>query len=622
MKLTLNFLNKTDQNNSANIIGKTTILSFVCIMIYQNLSTSFPGLRESNGYFNISSMYIILTVSVFVFIIGLLINSTLMSRFSTKRTSWLIETLVFSAIISIPLYIFGSYNSEFKYIFILLIITIVLQYGLRYGLLTAIFSTFLVLTVDLLYAPTVNGVNEHFQNDLIICGIFVFIAWVLGYHVELELERNRQNNERLNILNAELEEIGRHRPYMEEMLLKNKLCYDMLFENSLRAILVHMNDKIIYANESAAKLLGYKNSLEVTGISVYNHYPKDYESTSRNLYNSIIEDKTSKNIFEEHVVDKNGSSITVRNTSSYFVYEGSPAVLTLLLDITSEKQIETLKKDVEDNVKLLEETREFNNLITEFFTNISHELKTPINVIYLAIQTMEMYLCSGNSAILEKGPSYLKMMRQNCFRLMRLINNLLDITKLDSGFLKLNSRNDNIVNVVEDITLSVVSYVKSKDIDLIFDTNVEEKIMAFDHDKIERILLNLLSNASKFTPSKGSICVMLEDKGDNITISIKDTGVGIPKDKLDFVFQRFGQANRSLSREHEGTGIGLSLVKSFTQMHGGKIEIFSEEGQGTEFLITLPVVVNNGELDSDIIYETNVERINIEFSDIYSLNSF
>lgn len=144
--------------------------------------------------------------------------------------------------------------------------------------------------------------------------------------------------------------------------------------------------------------------------------------------------------------------------------------------------------------------------------------------------------------------------------------------------------------------------------------------MAFDYDKIERIILNLISNAFKYSHSKGRIYVNLIDEGSNLVIKVKDEGDGIPKDKLNVIFERFGQANRSLSRQCEGTGIGLYLVKSFTEMHGGKISVTSIEGKGSEFSILLPAVLVKDQpfMDDKSILQSNVERISIEFSDIYS----
>jgi signal transduction histidine kinase len=194
----------------------------------------------------------------------------------------------------------------------------------------------------------------------------------------------------------------------------------------------------------------------------------------------------------------------------------------------------------------------------------------------------------------------------------------------DSGFLNLDLQNYNIVEIVEDITLSVSSYIESKGISLVFDTDVEEKITACDGDKIERVILNLLSNAVKFTKPGGTIEVKMKDMGDSVQISVKDTGCGIPKDKLNVIFERFRQVDSILTRKAEGSGIGLSLVKALVEAHGGSIEVGSEIDKGTEFFINIPVNVQEATEILDKIRlkddgeERKFQRINIEFSDIYS----
>jgi signal transduction histidine kinase len=224
----------------------------------------------------------------------------------------------------------------------------------------------------------------------------------------------------------------------------------------------------------------------------------------------------------------------------------------------------------------------------------------------------------------KKVKKYSNIMKQNCYRQLRLVNNILDITKLDAGFLQLTLQKCNIVSIVEGVTMSVAEYIKSKSIELIFDTDIEDCIMSCDPEKIERVILNLLANSIKFTKPGGDISVNMYDKGENIIISIKDTGMGIPMEKLDIIFDRFRQVDRSLTRKQEGSGIGLSIVKSLVELHGGRISVLSEYGKGTEFIIVFPVSVISKENDickkSEDDYQERIERIHIEFSDIYSLN--
>ncbi|CUU48866.1 PAS domain-containing sensor histidine kinase [Clostridium beijerinckii] len=591
---------------------KITIIVFTSIIIHMNLPKYWSSLYiHENTQFDICmSVFSSLLIGI-NFIICLIITCEVSRKEILLKNSWLRDNIIFTFIISIPLYLSKAYQSEYKYLFLLLIIYSIIQYGSKRGIITSLFSSGIILAADLLYAPLENGVNVYFQKDLIMCGVFIFVAWILGYYVDIEAENNKKKDETLNTLSNEKKE-------MESLLLNNKICYDMLFENSLNSIIVHRNGEIIYANASATKLLG------LNGESFYKHYLSEFNQDIKKKYTNISDNKFVKITSEENILNCNGEFIPVINTSSFFTYKGKPSVLTFLRDITSEKKVESLQEDIEKNLKLLNESREFNNLIMNFFTNMSHELKTPVNVIYSAVQTVNIYFGNYSLENIEKCKSYFKTMKQNCLRLIRIINNFLDVTKLnsDSGFIKIKKRNGNIVDIIEEITQSVASYVNDKDITLIFDTNVEEKIMGFDHDMMERIMLNLISNALKYSHANGSIYVDFIDKETTVIIKVKDEGDGIPEDKLNFIFERFGQVDNTLSRKCEGTGVGLYLVKSFVEMHGGKISVVSVEGQGSEFIIELPVeLIKNEEEKDKILFKTNIEKIQIEFSDIYSLQS-
>ncbi|MDP4146289.1 MAG: ATP-binding protein [Bacillota bacterium] len=258
----------------------------------------------------------------------------------------------------------------------------------------------------------------------------------------------------------------------------------------------------------------------------------------------------------------------------------------------------------------------------EFFANISHELRTPLNIILSTIQLLNLYKEDGSIKVIGKDTSnYFKSMKQNCYRLIRLVNNLIDITKIDSGYLKPKLENQDIVMIVEDITQSVADYIKSRGISIIFDTDVEEQVIACDSEKIERIMLNLLSNAVKFSKPGASILVDVHGDKESVVISVKDTGIGIEEDKLNDIFERFVQVDKSFTRNHEGSGIGLSLVKSLVEMLGGYITVKSEYGKGSVFKVVLPSILTketykvSEPVEIDAVH---VEKVNIEFSDIYS----
>lgn len=301
--------------------------------------------------------------------------------------------------------------------------------------------------------------------------------------------------------------------------------------------------------------------------------------------------------------------------------------LTIRSDINSRDEIGILSNSfnnmMDENKLLLDELVKYDKLKTEFIANMSHELKTPLNIIFSTAQLFSLYLSKyENLDNVDKLNKYTNTIKQNCYRLLRLINNLIDISKLDSGFMGLNLKNQNIVEVVEGITLSTVDYITNMSRTIIFDTDIEEKFMAFDEEKIERILLNLISNATKFTNPGATIEVSVYDKTDHIIISVKDNGLGIPEDKLSQIFQRFKQVDNLLSRSHEGSGIGLSIVKSLVELHEGTIDVKSIYNEGTEFVISLPVQIisdsDNQDSKKDFTIQTNVEKIQIEFSDIYS----
>ena len=269
---------------------------------------------------------------------------------------------------------------------------------------------------------------------------------------------------------------------------------------------------------------------------------------------------------------------------------------------------------------------ETENLRNQFFANISHEFKTPINIVYSCVQLLDVKRGESASALLESYGKYRKNIKQNCHRMLRLINNLVDITKIDSGYMNLEFSNYNIVELVENIVLSVVPCVDNNNINIIFDTYIEELEIKCDADSIERIILNLLSNAIKFTENNGDILVEMDSDDKWVTIKVRDNGIGIPDKFKDLVFDRFVQGDKSLNRKKEGSGIGLALVKSLIEFHSGSIEINKEYKDGTEFILKLPNIkieekdlkINN---DIDVDDKKIIEKINIEFSDIYELRN-
>ena len=602
-------------------IIKVAIIAFIIIIGYINSSEYWYQLRKiKNEKFNIYILAFFLCLISFCYFSWILINYIEKQNPSKIKIKWIIEDIFLTIAISLPMYLDMECENEYKYLFLLLITLSTIQYGSKYGIIASLLSGVIILTAYLLYVPLDNGINRMFQKDLIMVCIFIFVSYILGYYVDIVKDIDKKKEEKLNKLSSKLEERNKQREEMKVILFNNEICYDMLFENSLNALIIHRKGKVIYANQSALKLLGYDDSCNLDNIDFYEHYSKEAQEEIKNKYLNIVNKNLIKDVEEENIFDCNGIKIPVRNTSSFFVYKKEATILTFLIDITSEKTLENLESDIEENIKVLNKTKEFNLLIRNFFTNMSHELKTPINVIYSGVQMITMDLQLPNENKILRSKAYLKTMKKNCLRIIRLINNFLDTTKLESGSIKLSKRNSDIVYTIENIVQSVASYLKDKNINIIFDTDVEEKIMSYDEEVIERILLNLLSNSIKFSNDRKDIYVTVMDKNDRIIIKVRDDGEGIPESKLDIIFERFGQANSSLSRECEGTGIGLYLVKLFVELHGGTIEILSEEGFGCEAIIELPAqLVEDKDYTIKVIGETNEQKIEREFSDIYTI---
>ncbi|GAA0182394.1 PAS domain-containing sensor histidine kinase [Clostridium sediminicola] len=603
-------------NDNTSIV-KLILLFFCDLIIYNSVLIQYDISSDSiNGYLDITligcSVLMVMWTTFMWWCFVLKANKS-----KNSKLFRITESLLYVVIITVLISISNTYLSQYKLLYLLIIITSTIQIGMKFGMFISLVSSVIILGMDLICVSDVV-INVYFQNDLILAGVFILSAYTLGNYVSTENENIRNKDMKLKGLNNELIKKDMQRRYIEDILIKNKNCYNLLINNSSNAIIIHSKDRLLFANESALKMLGFSSEEQITNKSVFEFVPDDEKCKVNKVFSELYSSIENMYSFEQNLLKCDNSSIVVENISTYLIYKGQHTILSILRDITPEKQVEKLQMDVEHNVRLLNESREFNKMVTEFFTNISHELKTPLNVIFSALQLLNIIDNSDKDYTIKKN-KYLSMMKQNCYRLTKLINNLLDVTKSDSGFITLKVQNNNIVSVVENIVLSVVSYVESKKISLVFDTNVEEKIMAFDPNKLERIVLNLLSNAVKFTDVGGEIFVNIIDNIDHVLISVKDTGVGIPEGKLDMIFERFGQVDKTSKRNHEGTGIGLSLVKSFVELHGGKIDIKSKFGEGSEFIVNLPVkLVDKDTSEESILYDSNIERINIEFSDVYS----
>lgn len=260
--------------------------------------------------------------------------------------------------------------------------------------------------------------------------------------------------------------------------------------------------------------------------------------------------------------------------------------LTLLkAGAAAQKQLPLTQKALEETDKKARYLEELDEFKSRFFTNISHEFRTPLTVIRGISQQIahdpETWLLKGNL-----------MIQRNTDQLLDLVNQILDLRKLEAGQLSLEYQQLEVVSFIQYLSESFESFAKTKNLKLSFQTEVEALWMDLDLEKILRVMSNLLSNAIKFTPEAGEIAVTLAQTSSmppQLMIEVRDSGIGIASDRLPHIFDRFYQVDDSATRQHEGTGIGLSLSKELVELMQGRISAQSKLGKGTQISITLPI---------------------------------
>jgi signal transduction histidine kinase/DNA-binding response OmpR family regulator len=294
-----------------------------------------------------------------------------------------------------------------------------------------------------------------------------------------------------------------------------------------------------------------------------------------------------------------------------------------------------LQQEVEMEHFEREHLAEVDRLKSRFFANISHEFRTPLTLILGPIRKWRDQISPDLQVGVDKSPpnpregfqpltntgelhNDLSMAERNANRLLRLINQLLDLSKLEAGAMKLRANRMNIVPLVKGIAYSFETSAGMRNIELTVTVDAEEIEVYCDKDMVEKIMSNLLSNAFKFTPEGGRVDVAVwkdafkPDKPQTKAsfIKVSDTGIGIPPDQLDKVFDRFYQVDASQTREHEGSGIGLALVKDLVDLHHGTIQVQSQVGRGTTFTVQLPL--GRSHLKDDEIVESTPESSSLQ----------
>lgn len=464
--------------------------------------------------------------------------------------------------------------------------------------------------------------NKNLAKEKIIGGMAQEVS--LDKNIQLRLEKNLLNyleirkqdeNENKKIIRSILKKLREVMNYKNiDIFLYDKDKKEFNFYLSENEKESKFNSKI-YINEEIEKKL-CSNEIDK------NKYSEIYDKI-KELQKNTIED----NLKVKHVELANkvfalvliyyNENISHVNQYDEYLNEILSKISAVIKQIENKTQFESINKKKTE----LEEAIKLEAIKMEFLSNISHEFRTPINIILSIAQLLNLYNEDTNKNINnEKYKEYLNILKQNSYRLLRLVNNIMDTAKINSNFYDLKLGNYDVVSIIENITMSTVRYANEKKRNIIFDTDKEEIILACDQDKIERIMLNLISNAIKFSECNTDIEIKINTRLDlnRVYISVKNYGEKIDYDNRECIFGRFSQLDDSLARKNEGSGIGLFLSRKFVEMHGGKIYLDNVEN-GAQLTFYLPInVIDGEEVCKPIVNENSlVDRCNIEFSDIY-----
>ena len=392
---------------------------------------------------------------------------------------------------------------------------------------------------------------------------------------------------------------------------ENQLFYKLVDDSRYSFIIIYdENRKLKYVNKTLKEyLLNDKHASDEETEKEINKY---IYNLGGNILNRVYKRLSKSDDWKGNI--KINEDITLNCfIQKVYTYDGKQNIAIIFRDISHRIR-------AEKNLIEYEKLKNHETIKNEFFANVSHELRTPLNIFYSTIQLLDIKSKDKIEDFRDVYLNHRQCLKTNCQRMLRLINNIVDITKMDVGFTKAKFENCDIIRLVEDITLSVINYANPKNITITFDTEVEEHTIKCDPAMIERVMLNLLSNSIKFTKEDGNILVNTFVDEEWVHIRVKDNGIGIPLDIQSIIFERFIQSDKSLTRMNEGSGIGLSIVKSIVELNEGEIYLDSDGENGTEFEILLPNKVLEGQEDTqEHIYEVDMQKIQLELSDIYKL---
>jgi two-component system, OmpR family, sensor histidine kinase VicK len=337
-------------------------------------------------------------------------------------------------------------------------------------------------------------------------------------------------------------------------------------KNKLDTILTNMTDGIIAVNINGTIIHTNPAIYSIFNISKEDMENKNFDDISRELDWGITHEDLFNNIDRaSNILVIN--DLIIRTNVVLFGNEKNETVgaIIVLQDVTEQEKLDKMRK--------------------EFVANVSHELKTPLTTIKSYTET----LLDGAMENKEYTLNFLKVIDSESERMTRLVKDLLQLSKLDYDNIQWNMKKMDIRKIVSECVYRMNISAKQKNQVLEFKSDMDVPEIMGDKDRIEQVIVNILSNAIKYTPENGKIEVALKLEEDSILVKVADNGIGIPKEDLPRLFERFYRVDKARSRMLGGTGLGLSIARQIVEAHKGKIKIQSEYGQGTQVFITLPV---------------------------------
>ena len=517
------FMSDSMSFNIVNSIGLLSIISEIGLLIftlnYKNIEISTNKFTSGGSIFILVSLFILWRTSIFRYITSL------------STTNLIIFITQIMCIIGFLYILKNIYKIDGK---------------ISKRTIKDLQMYSIVKLMILIFTVIVSIINLYFRIPESVLFIGLFFINILNSicilricYIDIIRRPNQLLHRNLLREKEKLEELNKgYKDY------KNR--YEEVLMYLPDGVIIYENGVIVFANEKINEYFKLEDTNEIIGMTLE-------DIVDRSELESI------KNI------NDTSDSITYSNLKYCFNGVDFYGEQTNIIKRKKKKTLSvSIIKNMEDKIKLakIKEELEYNKTMEEIknqvLANISHDFKTPINVIYSTVQMQDLNI---NKKKYDSLISFNEIIKQNCNKLIRLINNFIDSIKLEDDILSANLKYVNMVSLVEDITSSVLNYAKEKDINLVFDTDSEEIYTSTDIEFMEKIMLNLLSNSIKYNKVGGSIDVKVEETKKMIIISVKDSGIGIPREKLKSVFNRFERADRSSIETKEGSGIGLNIVK-------------------------------------------------------------